>query len=109
MSWRPLPRRGCFLERGRAIEDAYGRARGERWAPRTLDIDLLAYGSRIYDDPDCTVPHPHAYERAFVLAPWADVDPDFEVPGHGPVKVLLDRVDRSGVRVMQDAHLALSL
>jgi 2-amino-4-hydroxy-6-hydroxymethyldihydropteridine diphosphokinase len=96
-----------LLERALATEDAYGRVREERWAPRTLDIDLLAYGPRVYDDPICTVPHPRLHERAFVLAPWSDADPDFEVPGQGTVKELFDRVDTSGVRRLDDVHLVL--
>jgi 2-amino-4-hydroxy-6-hydroxymethyldihydropteridine diphosphokinase len=96
-----------LLERALATEDAYGRTREEQWAPRTLDIDLLAYGPRVYDDPECTVPHPRLHERAFVLAPWNDVDPDFEVPGHGRVGDLLTRVDAAGVRRLDDVHLVL--
>jgi 2-amino-4-hydroxy-6-hydroxymethyldihydropteridine diphosphokinase len=98
-----------LLERALSTEDAYGRTREERWAPRTLDIDLLAYGSRVYDDPACTVPHPRAHERAFVLAPWADIDPDFQVPGHGMVRDLLAKVDTTCVRRRDDLHLVLPL
>ena len=98
-----------LLERAMSTEDAYGRTREERWAPRTLDIDLLAYGSRVYDDPECTVPHPRAHERAFVLAPWADIDPDFTVPGHGAVRDLLAKSDTTGVRRRDDLHLILPL
>lgn len=96
-----------LLERAHSTETAYGRTREEQWAPRTLDIDLLAYGPRVYDDPECTVPHPRLHERAFVLAPWNDVDPDFEVPGHGRVRDLLTKVDGSGVRRLDDMHLVL--
>jgi 2-amino-4-hydroxy-6-hydroxymethyldihydropteridine diphosphokinase len=98
-----------LLERAMSTEDAYGRIRDERWAARTLDIDLLAYGSRVYDDPECTVPHPKAHERAFVLAPWADIDPDFKVPGHGTVRDLLAKADTTGVRRRDDLHLILPL
>ena len=98
-----------LLERALSTEAAYGRIREERWAPRSLDIDLLAYGSRVYDDPECTVPHPRAHERAFVLAPWADIDPDFTVPGHGAVRDLLAKTDTSGVRRRNDLHLVLPL
>lgn len=98
-----------LLERARSTEDAYGRTREDRWAARTLDIDLLAYGSRVYDDPDCTVPHPRAHERAFVLAPWADIDPDFTVPGHGAVRDLLAKTDTAGVRRRDDLHLVFPL
>lgn len=98
-----------LLERALSTEDAYGRTREERWAPRTLDIDLLAYGSRVYDDPECTIPHPRVHERAFMLAPWADIDPDFTVPGHGAVRDLLAKTDTTGVRRRDDLHLVLPL
>ena len=52
----------------------------------------------VSDDPDLTLPHPRAHERAFVLAPWHDVDPDAELPGYGPVAALLAAADRSGIR-----------
>ena len=74
-------------------ETAAGRTRDVRWGPRTLDVDVVvADGS----DPALVLPHPHAHERAFVLVPWLDVDPDAVLPGHGPVADLA--VDRSTVR-----------
>ena len=60
-----------------------------RWGPRTLDLDLLAYDGVRSDDPALTLPHPRAHERAFVLIPWAEVDPGFDVPGRGLVADLL--------------------
>ena len=60
-----------------------------RWGPRTLDVDIIAYGDEHSDDPVLTLPHPRAHERAFVLAPWRDADPDAELPGYGPVGELL--------------------
>jgi 2-amino-4-hydroxy-6-hydroxymethyldihydropteridine diphosphokinase len=71
------------------IEDAHGRVRDVRWGPRTLDLDLLAYDAMESDEPELTLPHPRAHERAFVLVPWASVDPTFEVPGRGTVAGLL--------------------
>ncbi len=68
-----------------AIEDENGRERRERWGDRTLDLDLIAYGEEISDDPRVLVPHPRAAERLFVLEPWLDVDPDAVLPGHGRV------------------------
>lgn len=79
------------------IEAAAGRTRDVRWGPRTLDVDLLAVGTEVSDRDDLTLPHPRAHERAFVLLPWADVDPGFEVPGRGRVEDLLDQVGDVGV------------
>lgn len=70
------------------VEASAGRTREERWGPRTLDIDLIAYDAVVSDDPLLTLPHPRAHERAFVLRPWLDVDPDAVLPGHGPVAAL---------------------
>jgi 2-amino-4-hydroxy-6-hydroxymethyldihydropteridine diphosphokinase len=60
----------------RELESTAGRTRGERWGPRTLDVDVLLVGDAVVDDPDLQVPHPRMWERAFVLVPLADVAPD---------------------------------
>ncbi|MDH6126284.1 2-amino-4-hydroxy-6-hydroxymethyldihydropteridine diphosphokinase [Kitasatospora sp. GP82] len=78
-----------LLERANAVEDAFGRVRTVRWGARTLDVDILAYEGVTSDDPQLLLPHPRAHERAFVLAPWLDAEPDGEVPGHGRVSDLL--------------------
>ena len=91
----------ALLARANELEAAEGRVRDVRWGPRTLDVDLLAVGAETSADPDLTLPHPRAHERAFVLVPWAEVDPGFEVPGHGPVAALLAALpaaERAGVR-----------
>lgn len=81
-----------LLERALAVEDAYGRERTtERGAPRTLDVDLIVVGDRQANDEDLVLPHPKAHERAFVLAPWHDVEPDAEIPDHGPIAELLEK------------------
>ncbi|WOF22606.1 2-amino-4-hydroxy-6-hydroxymethyldihydropteridine diphosphokinase [Microbacterium betulae] len=72
-----------------AIEERHGRVRRERWGDRTLDLDLIAYGDVVSDDPALTLPHPRAGERAFVLAPWLDVDPEAVLPGRGRADALL--------------------
>lgn len=85
------------------IETAHGRRRVERWGPRTLDLDLLAFGALRSDAPQLTVPHPRARERAFVLVPWAQVDPTFEVPGLARVADLLAALpaaELAGVRAV---------
>jgi 2-amino-4-hydroxy-6-hydroxymethyldihydropteridine diphosphokinase len=84
-----------------AIEQAHGRERPYRNAPRTLDLDLLLYGDEIIiDAPTLIVPHPRMHERAFVLAPLADVAPDLVIPGRGTVGVLLAHVGDQGIAVL---------
>jgi 2-amino-4-hydroxy-6-hydroxymethyldihydropteridine diphosphokinase len=68
-----------------AIEDENGRERRERWGDRTLDLDLIAYGDVVSDEPHLQLPHPRAAERLFVLDPWLDLDADAELIGHGRV------------------------
>ena len=84
----------ALLDRARSIEAAFGRNRAgeQQWGPRTLDIDIIACGDEISDDPQLTLPHPRAHERAFVLVPWHDVDPDASLPGFGPVTGLVARL-----------------
>lgn len=83
-----LPAR-AILARGQAAEAAFHRVREVTWGPRTLDVDVIAYDGVVSDDPVLTLPHPRAHERAFVLVPWHDVDPDAEIPGHGRIADLI--------------------
>ncbi len=76
------------------IEARHGRVRRERWGDRTLDLDLIVYGDETIRRDDLVVPHPRAHEREFVLAPWAQVDPDAEIPGRGRVADLLEGLRR---------------
>jgi len=95
-----------LLDRALAIEAAYGRERGgEPNAPRTLDVDLIVVGDRRADDDHLVLPHPRAAERAFVLAPWHDLDPEAEIPGYGPVAELLEKVGRDAVTRRDDIEL----
>jgi len=72
------------------IELALGRVRGgERYGPRTIDLDLLLYGDLELDEPGLTVPHPRLHERAFALEPLQEVGPSLVVPGRGAVSALL--------------------
>ncbi|KRV48937.1 2-amino-4-hydroxy-6-hydroxymethyldihydropteridine pyrophosphokinase [Wenjunlia vitaminophila] len=96
-----------LLERAGAIEEAFHRVREERWAPRTIDVDIVTYQDVVSTDPALTLPHPRAHERAFVLAPWADVDPDAVLPGRGRVVDLLGTVGRQGVIHREDISLHL--
>ena len=79
----------ALLDALHGIEDDHGRTREVRWGDRTLDLDVVAIDDLRIDTATLTVPHPRAGERAFVLAPWLDADPDAELPGAGPVADLL--------------------
>jgi 2-amino-4-hydroxy-6-hydroxymethyldihydropteridine diphosphokinase len=83
-------------------EAGEGRERPHHWAPRTLDVDIVAVGALTSDDPRLTVPHPRAHERAFVLLPWLEVEPAAELPGLGPVRDVLERLGDDGVRWYAD-------
>ncbi|QNP71030.1 2-amino-4-hydroxy-6-hydroxymethyldihydropteridine diphosphokinase [Streptomyces roseirectus] len=96
-----------LLERAHAVEEAFDRVRAERWGARTLDVDIVTYAEVVDDDPKLTLPHPRAHERAFVLAPWYDVDPEAKLPGRGAVAELLDGVGREGVVPRADLELHL--
>jgi 2-amino-4-hydroxy-6-hydroxymethyldihydropteridine diphosphokinase len=97
-----------LLERALAVEDAYGRERtDESNAPRTLDVDLIVVGDRLANDDDLVLPHPRAQTRAFVLAPWHDVEPDAELPGRGPVAELLAEAADQEIRLRDDLRLSL--
>jgi 2-amino-4-hydroxy-6-hydroxymethyldihydropteridine diphosphokinase len=95
----------AVLERCLSLEDAYGRVRDERWGPRTLDLDLIIYGDEVSNGPGLTLPHPRAHERAFVLAPWHDADPQAQLPGYGPVADLLAALGTAGVARVEGAVL----
>ncbi len=83
-----------LLDRLLAIEQALGRVRtGERWGPRTLDLDLLLYGDAVIDEPGLAVPHPRLHERRFVLEPLHELAPDLHVPGRGRVRALLSTLN----------------
>lgn len=100
-----LPPR-TLLERAQAIEEAFDRTRsGEPNEPRTLDVDVIMVGRQTMDTPELVLPHPRAQERAFVLAPWLDIDPDGELPGHGRIDALLASVGTAGVRRRDDLAL----
>jgi 2-amino-4-hydroxy-6-hydroxymethyldihydropteridine diphosphokinase len=92
----------CDLDATRAwdaaqtAEQAAGRRREVRWGPRTLDVDVVLADPPVPDG--LVVPHPRAHERAFVLAPWLEVDPAASLPGAGPVRALLAALGDAGVR-----------
>lgn len=81
------------------VEDRLGRVRGERWGPRAIDIDVLAYGDLDVDEPDLVIPHPRMHERAFVLVPLLELDADPPLPGGRRVSELkLGPTALAGVR-----------
>jgi 2-amino-4-hydroxy-6-hydroxymethyldihydropteridine diphosphokinase/dihydroneopterin aldolase len=90
-----------LLHAAQDVEYSFGRERTVRWGPRTLDIDLIVYGSLTDVAEDLELPHPRAHERAFVLEPWSQVQPDAVLPGlgGGPVAQLAATApDRTGIR-----------
>jgi 2-amino-4-hydroxy-6-hydroxymethyldihydropteridine diphosphokinase len=88
----------ALLQRALATERAFGRDRasGERWGPRTLDVDILAYEGVALREPDLILPHPRLLERAFVLIPLAEIRPEFTVNGIR-IADALTHVDRAGI------------
>jgi len=88
-----------LLEALHAIENAWHRTREVRWGPRTLDLDLIDYEGVTSDDPNLTLPHPRAHERAFVLVPWQEADSRAELPGFGPVSTLIGSLGDQGITI----------
>ena len=83
------------------IERAMKRVRMERWGPRTLDMDILAYGGLAIHDDRLTLPHPRMKDRAFVLMPLCDLDPALPLEGRR-VAAWLDEADRAGIEVAEE-------
>ncbi len=98
----------AWLARCRRLEEEAGRERTLRWGPRTLDADVITvevHGHPVLsDDPELTLPHPRAAQRAFVLLPWAEIEPTAELPGAGPIADLLARMDLSGITRVGHVH-----
>jgi 2-amino-4-hydroxy-6-hydroxymethyldihydropteridine diphosphokinase len=97
-----------LMDRALAIEDAFERERSETPnAPRTLDVDLIVVGDRRSDEDHLQLPHPRATERAFVLQPWFDLEPDAEFPDAGPIADLLAKIGTDGLTRRDDLALEL--
>ena len=97
-----------WLRRGQELEREAERRREQRWGPRTLDVDVVTVDGVRSDHPDLLLPHPGTPERATVLIPWLAIEPDAELPGHGPVAALLAALpadDVAGVRRRDDLTL----
>jgi 2-amino-4-hydroxy-6-hydroxymethyldihydropteridine diphosphokinase len=74
------------------IEKVLGRERIERWGPRTIDLDLIQYGTLLSSADELLLPHPRAHERRFVLEPWAEIEPDAILLTHGKISDLLEQM-----------------
>ena len=85
-----------------AIEDAHGRERHQRWGARTLDLDILLYGSETVNSSELTIPHPRLQERNFVLYPLYDLAPELALPCGTTIASLLARCPREGLLLFQE-------
>lgn len=83
------------------IEHHFGRERPYRNAPRTLDLDILLYGSESIDEPDLIVPHPRLTDRAFVLVPLIEIDPTLDIPARGRAETFLAAVASQRIEKVQ--------
>ena len=80
------------------IEAEHDRVRLERWGPRTLDLDIIDVDGVVLDDPELSIPHPRAAQRAFVLAPWAMLEPEAELGGRRVAELAGRAPDADGIR-----------
>jgi len=79
------------------IEDNQHRVRGAKWGSRTIDLDILLYGDQILTTKELTIPHPEMINRAFVLLPLFEIEPELKLPLLGPLKCLLERIKPSDI------------
>ena len=86
-----------------ALEQLHQRQRLRHWGPRTLDLDILLYGEQTLNDADLSIPHPHMYERTFVLIPLADIAPGLTLPDGRNLDQLAEECDRSELVVLETA------
>lgn len=95
----------ALLDALQAIEVRHGRVRSSaHWGPRTLDLDILLYGDRRIDTPRLRVPHPGLAKRNFVLQPLAEIAPDLDIPGLGPLRGLLARCPVDGLERLTEEN-----
>jgi 2-amino-4-hydroxy-6-hydroxymethyldihydropteridine diphosphokinase len=90
-----------WLDRAQAAERTAGRTRDVRWGPRTLDVDVITVGTERSEAAKLTLPHPRAHERAFVLIPWLQVDPDAVLVGRGRVADLISSLPADDVAAIR--------
>ena len=94
-----------LLGRLQSIENRQGRIRhGQRWGPRTLDLDMLLYGNEIINEPELMVPHPEIRHRNFVLIPLLELAPDIKIPDLGRADELLADVGRGGITKLGECN-----
>ncbi|MEE4660667.1 MAG: 2-amino-4-hydroxy-6-hydroxymethyldihydropteridine diphosphokinase [Halieaceae bacterium] len=93
----------ALLRAMQAIERDHGRERRQRWAARTLDLDMLLYGNEVRDEPELTLPHPRMTQRDFVLVPLADLDPELALPCGTTLASLLQRCPRGQLSPLGEA------
>lgn len=91
------------------LEAAAGRVRTEKWQARPLDLDILTYGDIVSNDPQLILPHPRAHERAFVLQPWTQVNPQATLGAHGRVAVLAQQVSDQQIELLAEQWVLESL
>jgi 2-amino-4-hydroxy-6-hydroxymethyldihydropteridine diphosphokinase len=94
----------AILDLAHQIEADHDRVRQERWGPRTLDIDLVVYNDVVSEDPTLTIPHPRAHQRAFVLVPWHELEPDAVLATFGPIADLIEPVKEQDIAVVAPPH-----
>ncbi len=97
-----------WLRTGQAAEQAAGRVRELRWGPRTLDVDIVTVDGVRSDDPELLLPHPGTPDRASVLIPWLEIEPEAVLPGHGPIAALLAARPESDVSSVRLTDLSLT-
>ncbi len=90
-----------LLRRGQKLEEAAERVRVRHWGPRTLDVDIVQIDGVTSDDPELTLPHPYAHERAFVLVPWLAADQHAQLDGT-PVRELVASLDSDDVAAVKE-------
>ena len=76
------------------IENSLGRVRETKWQDRTIDVDLITFGSEVVDSENLVIPHPRAHLRLFVLTPWFELEPEAEIPGHGKIASLIAELEK---------------
>ena len=76
------------------IENSLGRVRETKWQDRTIDVDVIAFGSEVVDSENLVIPHPRAHQRLFVLKPWFELEPEAEIAGHGKIAALIAELEK---------------
>ncbi len=76
------------------IENSLGRVRETKWQDRTIDVDLITFGSEVVDSKNLVIPHPRAHQRLFVLKPWFELEPEAEIAGHGKIAALIAELEK---------------